>query len=69
MSKKEKELEETTEKEVKFKMKDYKSEIDKYIKEKLESESKKTINIKDYKSEIDKYVKERVEIESASQST
>lgn len=55
-------------KEVKFKMKDYRSEIDKYIKEKIESESKKQINIKDYKDQIDKYVKERVEIESASQS-
>ena len=58
----------TETKDVKFKMKDYRSEIDKYIKEKIESESKKQINIKDYKDQIDKYVKERVEIESASQS-
>ena len=51
-----------------LKVKNFKQDIDKYIKERLESESKKTINIKDYKSEIDKYIKERVEIESASQS-
>ena len=62
---------EKAEKEVEVKdlrVKNFKEDIYKYIKEKLETESKKTINIKDYKAEIDKYVKERVEIESASQS-
>ena len=51
-----------------LKVKNFKEDIDKYIKEKLDAEAKKTVNIKDYKAEIDKYVKERVEIESASQS-
>lgn len=51
-----------------FNIKDYKSEIDKYVKEKVSEEAKKAINIKDYKDQIDKYTKERVEIESASQS-
>jgi len=54
--------------ELEFKIKDYRSDIDKYVKEKVEQETKKNINIKDYKDQIDKYVKERVEIESASQS-
>ena len=49
-------------------VKDYKSDIDKYIKSKVEEEFKKTVNIKDYKDQIDKYAKERVEIESASHS-
>lgn len=64
MAKKDKELKEETE----FRIKDYRSDIDKYVKEKVSEESKKSINIKDYKDQIDKYVKERVEIESASQS-
>ena len=51
-----------------LKVKNFKEDIDKYIKEKLNDEAKKTVNIKDYKEQIDKYVKERVEIESASQS-
>ena len=69
MAKKKNELVETAEVETKkFKMKDYKSEIDSYIKEKLESETKKNFNLKDYKDQIDKYIKERVEVESASQS-
>lgn len=71
MAKKEKKEIEKTEKEIEakdLKLKNFKEDIDKYIKEKLESESKKNLNIKDYKTEIDKYVKERVEIESASQS-
>ena len=48
-------------------VKDYKSDIDKYIKAKVEEEVKKTVNLKDYKEQIDRYTKERVEIESASQ--
>jgi len=51
-----------------LKVKNFKEDIDKYIKEKIEQETKKNVNIKDYKDTIDKYVKERVEIESASQS-
>ncbi len=51
-----------------FNIKDYRSEIDKYVKEKVAEEAKKVVNLKDYKDQIDKYTKERVEIESASQS-
>ena len=51
-----------------FDLKSYKNEIDKYVKEKVLEETKKSINIKDYKDQIDKYTKERVEVETASQS-
>ena len=71
MAKKEKKDIISNEKEVEakdLKVKNFKEDIDKYIKERLETESKKNLNLKDYKAEIDKYVKERVEIESASQS-
>lgn len=62
MAKKNKDFEES------FNIKDYKGEIDKYVKEKVTEEAKKAINIKEYKDQIDKYTKERVEVESASQS-
>lgn len=51
-----------------FRIKNFKEEIDKYIKERVNEETKKGINIKDYKEQIDKYAKERVEIESSSQT-
>ena len=51
-----------------LKVKNFKEEIDKYIKQRIDEETKKTINIKDYKDEIDKYARERVEVETSSQT-
>lgn len=51
-----------------LKIKNFKEDIDKYIKERVNEETKKGINIKDYKEQIDKYAKERVEVESSSQT-
>ena len=51
-----------------FRIKNFKEEIDKYIKERVDEETKKGINIKDYKDQIDKYARERVEVETSSQT-
>lgn len=51
-----------------FRIKNFKEEIDKYIKQRVDEETKKGINIKDYKDQIDKYAKERVEVETSSQT-
>ena len=53
-------------KEKEFNINDYKTEIDKYVKEKLGKE--KVFNINDYKQDIDKYVRDRVEKEASSSS-
>lgn len=66
-----KEIKEITTEEVSdknLKIKNFKEEIDKYIKEKVNEETKKSMNIKECKEEIDKYAKERVEVESSSQT-
>lgn len=69
MAKKEKEIKSNEELENKdLKIKNFKEEIDRYIKQRVDEETKKGINIKDYKEQIDKYTKERVEIESSSQT-
>ena len=51
-----------------FRIKNFKDEIDKYIKTRVDEETKKGINIKEYKDQIDKYAKERVEVETSSQT-
>lgn len=51
-----------------LRIKNFKEEIDKYIKEKVNEETKKSVNVKDYKEQIDKYAKERVEVETSSQT-
>jgi hypothetical protein len=51
-----------------LKLKYFKDDINKYVKERVDAESKSKFNINDYKKEIDSYIKERVEVESASQS-
>lgn len=73
MVKKDKKIKDTEVKEEEIKDKDlkvkvFKEEIDKYIKQRVDEETKKGINIKDYKNQIDKYAKERVEVESSSQT-
>lgn len=55
-------------KEKDFRIKNFKEDIDKYIKQRVDEETKKGINIKDYKEQIDKYAKERVEVETSSQT-
>lgn len=55
-------------KEKDFRIKNFKEDIDKYIKQRVDEETKKGINIKDYKDQIDKYAKERVEVETSSQT-
>ncbi|MBR5662630.1 MAG: hypothetical protein IKX00_03130 [Bacilli bacterium] len=51
-----------------FRIKNFKDEIDKYIKERVKEQTKDGINIKEYKEQIDKYAKERVEVETSSQT-
>ena len=67
-----KEIKETTKeeslKDKDFRLKNFKDEIDKYIKEKVNEQTKNGLNIKDYKEQIDKYAKERVEVEASSQT-
>ena len=61
-------VKEETLKDKDFRIKNFKEEIDKYIKERVNEETKKGINIKEYKDQIDKYTKERVEVETSSQT-
>ena len=63
-----KETKEETLKDKDFRLKNFKEEIDKYIKEKVNEQTKNGINIKEYKDQIDKYAKERVEAETSSQT-
>ena len=51
-----------------LRVKAFKEEIDKLIKEKINEQTKNGINIKEYKEQIDKYAKERVEAETSSQT-
>ena len=62
------EVKEETLKDKDFRLKNFKDEIDKYIKEKVTEQTKNGLNIKDYKEQIDKYAKERVEVEASSQT-
>ena len=72
MAKKDKNIElenkEENLKEKDFRIKNFKEEIDKYIKERVNEQTKNGINIKEYKEQIDKYAKERVEVETSSQT-
>lgn len=66
--KQELETKEETLKDKDIKIKNFKEDIDKYIKQRVDEETKKGINIKDYKEQIDKYARERVEVETSSQT-